>query len=57
AQIRAPVGIFPKARDAHTLALSVLARTSLNIRRRSLVVICGSIARSKVLPFSSNGQR
>lgn len=25
AQIRAPVGIFPKARDAHTLALSVLA--------------------------------
>src|SRR5699024_12826279 len=24
-QIRAPVGIFPKARDAHTLALSVLA--------------------------------
>ncbi|EFU7174543.1 molybdenum cofactor insertion chaperone PaoD [Escherichia coli] len=25
AQIRAPVGIFPKARDAHTLALSMLA--------------------------------
>ncbi|HAM6458781.1 TPA: XdhC family protein [Escherichia coli] len=28
AQIRAPVGIFPKARDAHTLALSVLAEVA-----------------------------
>lgn len=27
-QIRAPVGIFPKARDAHTLALSVLAEVA-----------------------------
>lgn len=38
-QIRAPVGIFPKARDAHTLALSVLAEVA-SVRLRQEEELC-----------------